>query len=131
MHRNSKNTRNTDDSLGSGTKVLLPSCFFQSRRERHNFYYADYSIWPAHDVDPTGLASPRLENQFASPRSECQLPLFSKITQNPQPIISGHDVIHIFSLISYPGVLLWRLWLSHPSRASVNTCAQCVPLPVH
>ena len=25
MHRNPKNTRNTDDSHGSGTKLLLPS----------------------------------------------------------------------------------------------------------
>ena len=28
MHRNPKNTRNTDDSLGSGTKLLLPSWLF-------------------------------------------------------------------------------------------------------
>ena len=44
-----KNTRNTDVSLGSGTKLLLPSWllgFQQEERETYNFYYADCSIWP-------------------------------------------------------------------------------------
>ena len=47
MHKNPKNTRNTDDSLGSGTKILLHSWLlgFQ-HEERHNFYSADCSIWP-------------------------------------------------------------------------------------
>ena len=43
-------SRNTDDSLGSGTKRLLTFfftfSFFDTRKERHNFYYADCSIWP-------------------------------------------------------------------------------------
>ena len=30
--------------------------------------------------------------------------------------------------ISYPGFLLWHLWLSHPPRTSVNTGTQCVHL---
>ena len=30
--------------------------------------------------------------------------------------------------ISFLGVLLWHLWLSHPPRARVNTCTQCVYL---
>ena len=34
-------------------------------------------------------------------------------------------------LISHLGFLLWHLWLSHPPRASVNTCSQCVHLHVH
>ena len=49
--------------------------------------------------------------------------------QNPQPIASGHDVIHVPSLISYLEFLLWHLWLSHTSRTHVNTCTQCVHLP--
>ena len=47
---------------------------------------------------------------------------------NPQPIVSGHDVIHIPSPISYLGFLLWLLRLSHPPRVRVNTCTQCVHL---
>ena len=65
------------------------------------------------------------------PASNLNKLFFSKITQNPQPVASGHDLIHIPSHVSYPGFLLWHLWLSYPPRASVNTCAQCVPLPVH
>ena len=48
-NRNPKKTRNTDDSLGSGTKLLLPSQllgFQHEERETLNFYYADYSMWP-------------------------------------------------------------------------------------
>ena len=48
--------------------------------------------------------------------------------QNPQPIASGHDVIHVPGLISYLEFLLWHLWLSHPPSARVNTCIQCVHL---
>ena len=48
--------------------------------------------------------------------------------QTPQPIASGHDVIHVPGPISYQGILLWHLWLSHPPRARVNSCTQCVHL---
>ena len=41
---------------------------------------------------------------------------------------SGHDGIHVPHIISYLGFLLWHLWLSHPPRTRVNTCAQCVHL---
>ena len=30
--------------------------------------------------------------------------------------------------ISYLGLLLWHVWLSHPPRTHLNTCAQCVHL---
>ena len=135
MHR-SPEIRETLTTLGSsGTKLLLPSWlwgFQHEERETQFLLCWLFLLTPprgAHLVDPTGLASPRLKNQLASPRSEFQVCFFSKITQNPQPIASGHDVIHIPSPISNPFFLLWHLWLSHPPRTSVNTCAQCVPLP--
>ena len=138
MHRNAE----TLTTLGSsGTKLLLPSWLlgFQHEERERDTIFAMLTVpseptsrgasrrfnWP-------GLASPRPENQLASSRLKSQLTaFFSKITQNPQPIASGYDVIHISSHISYPGFSLWQLWLSHPPWASVNTCAQCVPLPVH
>ena len=46
IHRESRNIRNTDDSLSSGTKLLLPSWLLRiqhEERETHNFYYADCS----------------------------------------------------------------------------------------
>ena len=147
MHRNPE-IRETLTTLGSsGTKLLLPSWLLGFQHEERETQFLQcwlFHLTPPraeHLVDPTGLASPRLKNQFASPRSESQVAsstfksqltaFFSKITQNPQPIASGHDVILIPSSISYPVFLLWHLWLSHPPCASVNTCAQCVPLPVH
>ena len=74
----------------SGTKHLLTSWlkFFNTKRERHNFYYADCTIWPnkcaAHPVASswTGLA-----------QSWISINSFSK-SPNSQPITPGHDVIH-------------------------------------
>ena len=122
--------------FSSGTKLItfLTFRFFDTRRERDTFYYADCSIWPHHArrISYTQLDSPRFGFQLASSSFKSQLTaFFSKITQNPQPIASGHDVIHIPSLISHLGFLLWHLWLSHPPHTSANTCAQWVPLPVH
>ena len=74
----------------------------------------------------TGLASTSSENQLPSSSIKSQL-LFFK-SPNHQPIASGHAVIHIPSHISYLGFLLWHLWLSHPPRARMNTCTQCVHL---
>ena len=136
MHRNPKTLTTF---FSSGTKLLLPSWLFgfSTGGERVTQFLLCWLFHltqqrAVHHVDPTGLASPRLENQLVAPRSESQLPaIFQKITQNPQPIASGHDVIHIPSPISHPWFLLWYLWWSHPPRKSVNTCAQCVPLHVH
>ena len=71
---------------------------FSLSRERHNFYYADRSIWPnkraEHPVAPlTRLASSSFKSQLASPRDKSQLTAFFQNHQEPQPIASGHDVI--------------------------------------
>ena len=107
MHRNTAKHLTTLGS--SGSKLLLPSRLLgwqHEVRETHFLLCWLFYLTPpraAHLVDPTGLTSPRLKNQLASPRSESQQTLFfSKITQNPQPIVSVHDVIHIPSHISYP-----------------------------
>ena len=78
-HRNPKNTRNTDDSLGSGTKLLLPSLSLGFRHEESEtqFFYADCSsIVCSQLTDPTnaracpavynwtGLAQVRKINSF-------------------------------------------------------------------
>ena len=82
MHRNPKNTRNTDDSLGSGTKLLLPSWllgFQYEERETQFLLCWLFHLTPpraAHLADTTGLVSLRLKNHLASPRSESQLTAF-------------------------------------------------------
>ena len=120
--------------LVQGTKLLftfLSSRFFDMRRERHTIsFYVDFSISPHYVWPPpqtTGLASASSENRLASSRLESQLTAFFSYSKILSPAY-GHDVIHVPSLISYLGILLWHLWLSHPPCARVNTCTECVHL---
>ena len=140
MHRNPKNTWNIDDSLGSGTKLLLPSWLlgFQHRERERDTQFLLCWLFPliptrtAHLVDPTGLASPRFENQLASSRFKSQLTAFFQ--KSPKIFsLSLSGMTSFTSPVLFPiwFFLLWHLWLSHPPRTSVNTCAQCVLLPVH
>ena len=79
-----RKTRNTDDSLGPGTKLLLPSLslgFGHEERERHNFPMLTVRpssafkslTQPTRARTPqsiTGLVSPRSKNQLASSKSK-------------------------------------------------------------
>ena len=140
-HRNPKNTKHLRLFFGSGTKLLftfLSLRFFDMRRERerdtHNFFLS----WFFHLTPPREAPRRKLlvwprrgpENQLPSSSVESQLTGFFFKSQNPQPIASGHDVIHVLfpGPISYLEFLLWHLWLSHPPHARVNTCTQCVLL---
>ena len=100
------------------------------RRERHNFFLC----WLFH-LTPT-TCSPR-RKLLVWPRQTpkinflCPSPNLYSIYfkfQNPQPIASGHEVIHVPGPISYLGFLLWHLWLLHSPCMHVNTCTQCVHL---
>ena len=87
-----KNIRNTDDSLGSGTRLLLPSWllgFRHEERETRNFYYADCSSSVSSQLtDPTKECALR-GKQLDSPRSKSQLTAFFKISKNPSPSFPG------------------------------------------
>ena len=80
-----RKTQNTDDSLGSGTKLLLPSLSLGFRHEEREtqFFYADCSSIVSSQRTPnqrvqqtTGLASPRLESQLAPSKFKFQLTAF-------------------------------------------------------
>ena len=121
MHRN---PATLTTFFSSSTKHLLPSWllgFQHEERETQFLLCRLFHLTPprtVHHGDSTGLASLRLKNQIATSRLESQLTdptnarvprspnwirlgsvlnelLFSKITQNPQPIASEHDVIQI------------------------------------
>ena len=106
------------------------SRFFDMRRERRNFFLS----WLFHltpttcgtPPQPTGLALASSENQLASFKPKSQLTVFFKF-QNPQPIASRHDVIHVPGPISYLGFLLWHLWLSYPPRSREHLLSMCAP----
>ena len=72
----------------------------------------------------TGLALPWFESQLASSSLKSQLTAFFIKPKNPSPSLPGMTSFTSPSPISYPGFLLWHLWLSHIPRVSVNTCSQ-------
>ena len=114
--------------IGSGTKLLftfLSLRFFDMRRERHNFF----NKLSAHFVDPNWsrrgetknrLPYSRLESQLILSEFKSQLTVFFSKFQNHQRFTSPVS----FSIWFF----LWHLWLSHPPRAHVNTCTECVYL---
>ena len=119
-------------SFGSGTKLFITFLslrFLDMRRERYNFFLC----WLFH-LTPTTcgphcklLVWPRRALKVNS-RLEFKLQLLF-FFQIPKILsTSRHDVIHVPGPISYLGFLLWHLWLSHPPRVWVSTCAQCVHL---
>ena len=105
--------------------------FRHKERETHNFFLS----WlfhltlpraaPRHKVLVWPRRAPKIDLLRPSPNLN-YLNFFK--FQNPQPIASGHVVIHVPGSISYLGILLWHLLLSHPPCACVNTCTQCVHL---
>ena len=129
-----RKTRNTYDSQGPGTKlfiIFLSLRFFDMRRERHNFFLC----WLFLLTPPR--AAPRCK-LLVWPRRAPKinfLPLASNLNslfffkfQNPQPIASGNDVIHVPGPISYLGFLLWHLWLSHSSHTRCEHLhSMCAP----
>ena len=104
IHRESRNTRNTNDSLGSGTKLLLPSSSlgFSTRGERDTqFFYADgSSIVSSQLTDPTNARAHPLDHNWTGLTQlqkstrfvEVQISthcFFFKITKNPCPSLPG------------------------------------------
>ena len=124
--------------IDSGTKLLftfLSLRFSDMRRERHNL--SMLTVCPSSALNsltqptrghPNWSGLTQIKNRLPSSSVESQLTVFFFKSQNPQPITSGHDVIHIPSLIFYLGFLLWHLLLSHPPCICVNTYTQCVHL---
>ena len=111
------------------------------RHEERETQFLSMLTFPSdpHHVRPlpqtTGLALASSENRLPSSSIESQLSclefksqlfffcfFFFFFSNSKIFSSSGHDVI------SYLGFLLWHLWLSHPPRARMNTCTQCVHL---
>ena len=108
-----KYTRNTDDSLGSGTKILLPSLSLGFRHEEREtqFFYADCSsIVSSQLTDPTNARAPPASTnwtglaQVRKINSLCLSPnlnslLLFKITKNPSPSLP--DMTSITSPVQF------------------------------
>ena len=94
--------RNTDDSLGSGTKLLLPSLslgIWHEERETQFFYADCLSIVSSQLTQPTRLRTPQSTNwtglaqvrkiNSLRPSSNLNSLLFFKITKNPSLSLPG------------------------------------------
>ena len=119
-----RNTRNTDDSLVSGTKLLLPSWLLGIRHEERDTVFTMLTV----GSDPTTRGAPPRPNWTRlGSKSQVTAFFFSKypriLAHRFWAWRHSHPQSHF-----YPGVLLWHKWLSHPPRTSVNTCTQCVHL---
>ena len=114
--------------IGSGTKLFITfelKVFRHEERETQSFYADCFYIVSS---QPNQRAAP-VAHKFVWPRpalsrSEAgtQLTAFSQIPKSPAHA-SGHEVIHLPGPISYLGILFWHLWMMHPPRVRVNTCA--------
>ena len=136
-----RKTRNTDDSLGTGTKLLLPSLSlgFQHEERERQFFYADCSFIVSFQLTDstkahahpavhnwTGLTQVRKINLLRlSPNLNS--PLLFKITKNRSLSLPG--------MTSFTSPVLFPIWVfycdichCHILPARVNTCTQCVHL---
>ena len=119
-------------SFGSGTKLFITFLslrFFYMRRERHTQFLSKLTFlsephYVRHiSLTPTGLAEARSKiDCLPLDLNLNYLFIFKSPKSSALPSFTSPDVI------SYLGFLLWHPWLSHPPRARVNTCAQCVHL---
>ena len=112
----SRNTRNTDDSLGSGTKLLLPSLSlgFPHEERETQFFYADCSsIVSSQLTDPTNARAHPAIHKLHRPRpgpknNSLRLSpnlnslLLFKITKNPSPSLPG--------MTSFTSPVLFSIW---------------------
>ena len=68
------------------------------------------------------LASPISESRLSRSEAGTQIPPFLK-SPNPQPTLPGMTSPTSPGPNFYLGFLFWHLWMTHPLRARVNTCA--------
>ena len=124
-----KKNKNTLRLLSSGTKLFITFALKVIRHKESDTqsFYADFSICP-----PPSRAAPRRKLLVWSRRApkvnrhvRTQLTHFSQI-----PKILRFRCMTSFTspgLICYLGFLFWHLWMTHPPRARVNTCAHVAP----
>ena len=126
-HRNPKNTETITTFFfffGSGTKPLFTFLswrfFDHEERETTIPFYADFSIRPPLQTNWSGLGELRKLTCFV--QAQISTLFFFSNSQILSPSLRAwrHSRTRFF--------LLWHLWLSHPPRARVNSCTQCVHL---
>ena len=78
-------------------------------------------------LQTTGLISASPESQPSSSDAKTQLPDFSQIPQILRARFGCMTSLTSPGLISYLGFLFWYLWMTHPPRARMNTCAHVAP----
>ena len=136
---NPKKTRKPDDSLYTGTTLLLPSLslgFRHEERETHNF--SMLTVRPSSAFNSltqqtcartprstNSLVSPGPKNQLASSKSKSQIIAFIQNHSDPSPSLQG--MTPFTSPVLFPsGVFIVTSVIVTSTRARMNTCTQCV-----
>ena len=104
--------------------------FFDIRRVIHNLSMLTFPSAPPRPHTTHGTrrkASASSESQPSSSDAKTQLTDFSQIPKILHATLPVHDVIHISRSYISLGFLFWHLWMIHPPRTRVNTCAQVAP----
>ena len=100
--------------------------FFDIRRE---IYILSILAFPSAPTPITCAPATRprraKDSQPSSSEAGTQLTDFFQIPPNPPRTLLVHDVIHIPKF--YQRFLFWYLWMTHPPRVRVNTCAHVAP----
>ena len=103
-----RKTRNTDDSLGTATKLLLPlSLGFRHLERETQFFYADCFILPNKCVHAPRSKQLKWPRPYSNPNSLRLSPnlnslLLFKITKNPSPSHLG--------MASFTSPVLFPIW---------------------
>ena len=107
------------------------STWGERERERHTHTHTIFLCWLLlHRQQPTRgtrsaqirLASPSSESRHFRSEAGTQLSAFLK-SPNPQPTLPRMTSFTSPGTNTYLGFLFWHLWMTHPLRARVNTCA--------
>ena len=135
-HRESQNTRNTWQlSFDSGTKLFIYLSEFKvfQHEERETQFLTMLTVRTSSALDSLNqqtcgtfrrpqLVSPRRASKIDVLRPSPNLnSLFFQV-----PKSSAHRFRAWRHSRPRSHLLLWHMWLSHPPRARVNTCSQCV-----
>ena len=127
-HRNPKTRKTRNDFLVQVRNFLLPLSLKVFRHKERGTIF----LWWLFHLSPITCGGPATrplawlwratESQPSSSEPGTQLNWLFQNPLNPPCMLPVHDVIHVPK--SYLAFLFWHLWMTHPPRMRMNTCAQ-------
>ena len=121
--------------LSSGTTLFITFELkvFPLKESNAQSFNADFFICPhhhhhaRHPPQTTGLISVSSGSQLFSSDAKTQITDFFQIPKILRARFQCRTSFTSPGLNFYLGFLFWHLWMTHPTRARVNTCAHIAP----